>query len=56
MTPKALKIGASVAVVVLALTGLLATLGIIAPLEPFAFWLAFVAWMLVAVGCLAELA
>jgi hypothetical protein len=39
---------------VLALTGLLSTLGVIAPLEPFAFWLAFVAWMLVTAGRLAE--
>ena len=41
-------------VLALAFTGLLATLGVIVALEPFAFWLAFIAWLLMAVGCVTE--
>lgn len=38
----------------LALTGLLAALGIVRPLEAYAFWMVFVAWLLLAIGCATE--
>jgi hypothetical protein len=38
----------------LAIIGLLATLGVIGLLEPYAFWLAFLAWLLVTITCVSE--
>jgi hypothetical protein len=38
----------------LAITGMLAMLGVIGLLEPYAFWFAFLAWLLVAICCLGE--
>lgn len=38
----------------LALTGVLSTLGVIRVLEPFAFWLAFLAWLLLAISGVTE--